>query len=180
MTIDPTKVSFSQAEGLEPRPQQLQLGELPYNAKMGFWNAFYLTDSAARPDDDEIIGDWYQVLMSVHADFFYEGLDTFSGEEYDVHEVYKSYFLDSEFNKVFDLILFIARHPNCPNRFIRGAIATFMAHHLAYVFDYKTRTIFPAVTPEEGQAIVDALVEGVWIGWSASTPDAVISFHQSR
>ena len=40
MTIDPTKVSFSQAQGYEPLPPQLKLGELPHNARMSFLERF--------------------------------------------------------------------------------------------------------------------------------------------
>ena len=159
MTIDPTKVSFSQAQGYEPLPQPLKLGELSREARMSFWNAFYRADQDSRSEYDELTGDWREVLLSVHADFFYEGLDTFMDGEEDIYDIYKTYFLDYDFNKVFDLITFIVRHPKCPHRFDAGVILTFMEHGLAYVFEYKSRTIFPATTPEEGKAIIDAVHE---------------------
>ena len=165
MTIDPTKVSFSQAQGYEPLPRQLQLGDIPYNARMSFWNAFYLADRDSRSedymfvDDYEIDKDWRQVLMSVHADFFYEGLDTFIDDDEHIYDIYKPYFLDADFNKVFDLIVFFVRHPQCPNQFIGEVGLAFLKHPIAYVFDFKSRTIYPAATPEEGKAIVDAVHE---------------------
>ncbi len=157
MTIDPTKVSFSQAQGYEPLPQQLQLEELPYNARMSFWNAFYATDRKERPHYGKVTEAWNQVLMDVHSSFFYEGLDEFDADDDEIYEIYKPYLLDTSFNKVFDLILFMVRHPQCPNRFIARVLATFLRHPLAYVFDHKTRTIYPAATPEEGRAIIDAI-----------------------
>ena len=82
--------------------------------------------------------------MAVHADFFHEGLDTFIDYNDDIYEIYKPHFLDVSFNNVFDLIVFLARHPKCPIRFVGGVVATFMQHPLAYVFEYKSRTIFPS------------------------------------
>ena len=157
MTIDPVKVSFSHAQGYEPLPQQLQLGELPYQARMSFWNAFYVADREERPHYGKITEAWHQVLMDVHSGFFYEGLDEFDADDGEIHNTYKPYFLDADFNKVFDLIVFMVRHPKCPNRFGAGVILTFMEHRLAYVFDHKSRTIIPATTPEEGKAIVEAV-----------------------
>ena len=159
MTMDPTKVSFSQAQGYEPLPRQLQLGELPYNARMSFWNAFYITDRKERPHYGKVTEAWNQVLMDVHSSFFYEGLDEFDADDDEIYEIYKPYLLDTSFNKVFDLIVFMVRHPQCPNRFIARVLATFLRHPLAYVFDHKTGTIYPAATPEEGKAIVDAVHE---------------------
>ncbi len=157
MTVDPTKVSFSVAQGLEPLPRQLQLGEVPYQARMSFWNAFYVADREERPHYGKITEAWHQILMDVHSGFFYEGLDEFDADDEEIYNTYKPYFLDADFNKVFDLITFIIRHSQCSNRFSAGVMLTFMEHRLAYVFDFKSRTIYPAATPEEGQAIIEAV-----------------------
>ena len=156
MTIDPTQVSFSQAQGYEPLPQPLQLEELSREARVGFWNAFYSTHTE-NAHMYGIASDWLNVLRSLHTDYFNDGLDSFDPHDQFIVHAYKSYFLESDFNKVFDLIIFMVRHPECPNRFIGGVMATFMEHRLAYVFDYKSLTIYPATTPEEGKAIIEAV-----------------------
>ena len=62
------------------------------------------------------------------------------------------------FNKVFDLIQFVLRHPQCPPGFIGQMQRTFAECRLAYTIDIgPPPTILPAVTPEEGKAVVDAL-----------------------
>ena len=157
MTIDPTKASFSQAQGYEPLPQQLQLEELPTNARTGLWNAFYLTHSESYTRYFGIDPNWNEVLASVHADLFHQGLDAFSTDFNRVMNSYRGVFAGAPFNKVFDLILHIARHEQCPEEYHARVASTLQQHRLAYVYDAKSRTIFPASTPEEGQAIVGAV-----------------------
>lgn len=62
MEIDPTKVSFSQAQGLKPLPRPLKLGELSKEARIDFWNAFYVVDRSRRNQFDGVKDSWYQIL----------------------------------------------------------------------------------------------------------------------
>ena len=162
MTIDPTKHSFSVAYGYKQLPPQLRLGDLPEAARMGFWNVFYTTYIAHKELSLGInfggrYFGWEKVLASAHADHFNQGLDTFNTNEVTIFGFYKSYFLTSQFIDVFDLILYLTRHEECPSEFIEDVANIFVKHGLAYVFDVSSRTILPASTPEEGQSIVDAL-----------------------
>ena len=62
------------------------------------------------------------------------------------------------FNKVFDLIQFVIRHPKCPSAFSKQMKATFVECRLAYTIDMeRPPTIIPAVTPDEGAAVVESL-----------------------
>ena len=62
------------------------------------------------------------------------------------------------FNKVFDLIQFVLRHPRCPRGFVTEMRSTFSDSHLAYTIDVgPPPTIVPAPTPEEGVAVVESL-----------------------
>ena len=62
------------------------------------------------------------------------------------------------FNKVFDLIQFVMRHPECPSGFIKAMKQVFADCRLAYVIDEKPPpTIRPAVTREEGAALLASL-----------------------
>ena len=157
MSIDPTKHSFSAAYGYEDLPQQLQPGELSEEARTGLWNAFFLTQNESYLRHFGIDPGWNDVLASVHADLFNLGLDTFSTDFNDINRIYRRYFAEAEINKVYDLILHIVRHENCPDEFHARVAAAFLKHRLAHAYDYKSRTIFPASTPEEGQAIIDAV-----------------------
>lgn len=124
---------------------------------MSFWNAFYLTQNESYTRYLGIDQNWNDLLASIHADYFNLGLDEFNPDFHQINTFYKKYFTDAEFNKLFDLILHIVRHANCPDEFHWRVATTFINHRLAYVYDTESRTIFPASTPEEGQAIVGAV-----------------------
>ena len=158
MTIDPTKVSFSQAQGLESFPQPLKLGELNSEARTDFWNAFFKLDRQHRNRFGESESIWQGFLESIHSGFFREALDDFKIDQPNVRSRYKNYFLRRSYNEVFDLLLFIMRRTLCPATFKAEIKYAFESNRLAYVFDGADPvTIYPATTPEEGKAIIDAV-----------------------
>ena len=157
MTIDPTKVSFSQAQGYEPLPQPLQLEELSHRARVRIWNAFH--ETFIDPDEDEEIDedDLDDLAYSLHMDLFEGAIDE-APSHWNYFDDFKEYFLGREFNEVFDLLTFLMRHNVCPETFISELVEVFSDCHLAYVIDTgSSPTIYPASTPEEGQATIDAL-----------------------
>ena len=160
LTIDPTRVSFSQAQGLTSLPTQLELGELSREARVDFWNAFYVVDQSHRNQFDEIDDVWYQMLTRTHARYFRRPLDEFSPRFHDVDSRYKGYFLYQSFNEVFDILTFLLRLADIPVTFKDEIEYAFETNRLAYVLDVTDpATIYPATTSEEGQAIVDAIHE---------------------
>ena len=158
MTIDPTKVSFSVAQGLEPLPHPLRLGELTEEVRIDFWNAFFNLDRqrrGLRGRPDFILLD---LLEAIHSGFFREGLDDLRSDKANIHSRYKNHILHRPYNEVFDLLLFIMRHTLCPATFKAEIKRAFEINQLAYVLDFSDgAVIYPASTPEEGQAIVQAI-----------------------
>ncbi len=62
------------------------------------------------------------------------------------------------FNKVFDLIQFVLRHPKCPPSFIVEMKLVFANARLAYTIDEaKPPTIIPAATEAEGNTVIESL-----------------------
>ena len=160
MTIDPTRVSFSQAQGYEPLPQPLNLEELNRRARVQIWNVFY--ETFIDPDEDEEIdvADLSDLVFSIHMDFFEMPIDEEpSGiAQWDYLEGFKDYFFKRRFNEVFDLLTFLMRHEVCPEAFTSKMCDVFRKSQLAYVIETgSSPTIYPASTPEEGQATIDAL-----------------------
>ena len=154
---DPTKHSFSVAFGYADLPQQMKLGELPQEARIGLWNAFFSTFQERYSTLRGMDYEWEEILTAAHADHFNLALDTFTIQPEHILGFYKRHFLEAEINGVFDLILFLARKDQCPYDFLLMVKRVFVNHRLAYVFDTNTRTIFQAYTPEEGQAMVAAV-----------------------
>ena len=73
---------------------------------------------------------------------------------------YQRKFMNDSFNKVFDLLLAIMRHPKCPPLFTAAVGLEFRKCRLAYVVDVDPfPTIHPAATEEEGDAILRATAE---------------------
>ncbi len=158
MTIDPTMVSFSQAQGLESFPQPLKLGELNREARTDFWNAFFKLDRQHRDPRGRSDFIWLRFLEAIHSGFFREALDDFRSDHTNVHSRYKTYIMRRQYNEVFDLLLFIMRRTLCPATFKAEIKYAFESNRLAYVFDGTDPvTIYPATTPEEGKAIIDAV-----------------------
>ena len=65
--IDRTKLTFSQAEGIDPIPQPAALGELPQNARAALW---YITYEKIRKSTDILVDlddPWATILQHYHA-----------------------------------------------------------------------------------------------------------------
>ena len=160
---DPRHLTFSQAQGLEPLPRPLALGELPQMARNRLWDVFYRATeehSDTSPGSPYLVvyGPWKEVLRDLYVKFFNEPTDGFSRFLDNIRDQYKDFMLGkTQYNKVFDLIQFIMRHPGCPPDFTSGIMAAFEECSMAYVVDTNDPpTIFPAATPEEGEAILKA------------------------
>ncbi len=151
MSIDPTRVSFSEAQGLRPLPRQLEPGELNDEARIDFWNAFYSADT-------QLFSTWRPIVKRAHIRFFREPLDEFVNDGRYIHPRYKTYMLDRPYHDVFDLLVFLMRHPHCPATFKAEIKFAFESNRLAYVVDATDPpTIYPATTLEEGKAIISAV-----------------------
>ena len=160
MTIDPTQVSFSQAQGLKRLPQPLALGELTEEVRIDFWNAFYVVDSQNRDQFDGIKNDWRQILSRTHSRHFREPLDELGISYRQVENRYKYFFLQEPYYEVFDLLVFLLRLSTMPSGFKAEIKYAFLTNRLAYVLDMTDpATIYPATTPEEGKAILAAVQE---------------------
>ncbi len=164
--VDDGPHSFSQAQGYEEIPAQLRLEELPREARTQIWNLFFahISRSTTTGGLDVldggpwIAGPWHEILKAKHCDFDHAPLDEWDPESSRIRRSLREDIERRPFNKVFDLIEFVLRHPSCPSGFIRQMRRTFTACRLAYTIDAKRPpTILPAATPEEGDAVVEAI-----------------------
>ena len=160
-TTDSRYLTFSQAQGYEELPRQLALEEMNQEARIRLWNLLF--DSAWVISDFAIFvrGDWRQILAEVHIRFFIRPVDEFTPDSMATVEFYKTAILyDLTFNKLFDLVQLLLRHPKCPTVFIRDVADVFSQCRLAYVVDTEEPvTILPATTEHEGQVIIGAINE---------------------
>ena len=169
--LDPRQHTFSEAQGIEEAPQILTLGELPRNARMRLWNVFYRTTVEAIPDPPQgyrghrfIWGEWAEVISDLIERFFHMPMDEMHifdsylgqlGPNFDaVVEKCKPLFQDALYNEVFDMLVYLMRHPQCHRDFIVGVEKVLTECRLAYIVDTNgVPTIFPAASPHEAEAI---------------------------
>jgi hypothetical protein len=164
---DGVNLSFSQAQGLEPLPQSLALGEVSLHFRTDVWNWLYtkLSNSVPKGSIYRIKGDWATGFTVLHASFFHGTLDTFDTDIRVLCEQYKSALIGNEqirWNQLFDLIQFILRLGSLMNE--REVIfsqmkSIFQKNLLAYdIIEIPPAgaTIVPTASPEEGDAIREA------------------------
>ena len=160
---DPRTFSFSQVQGYEDIPGPLKLEELPAEARTWIWSLLFsfLKKSTTRPrgtSTQYVVGAWEGVLVSKHVVHDRRPLDEWNTKFDPIRADLRHSIETLPFNKVFDLIQFVLRHRECPREFVDAMKHVFSRCRLAYTIDEGLPpTIVPAVTPEEGDAVVGAM-----------------------
>lgn len=160
--IDRTKVTFSQAEGLEPLPEPLNLGELSQEARAMLWLLVYgeLSENSEHvymSRRKEIKKGWFSILYNWHVFVEHKPADEFT-DDFDHHTRKFKYLINKgQYNEIFDFLQYVMRHQNRPNKFSRTVNMIFQKAKVAYTIIDDGPTIVPAATPEEGAAIGKAM-----------------------
>ena len=159
--IDRQNLTFSQAHGYEDLPQQLKLEELSKEARTKLWSLLYTLvrrESGYRFGDASSLGSiWKTIFMYLHINYHVLPANEFDASLGSFVNSYQRKFMNDSFNKVFDLLLAIMRHPQCPSLFTAAVALNFRECRLAYVVDVDPPpTIHPAANEEEGEAILRA------------------------
>ena len=156
------KVTFSQAQGYEEIPGPLRLEALPRQARTHIWNVFYYhLDQSTETwafDQRYISRIWEEILRAKH--LFHDNLplDEWSVNFGPIAQKLRGDIERMPFNKVFDLLQFVLRHPKCPRTFTGMMIHVFAECRLAYSIDEgEPPTIVPSSTEEEGNTIIQSL-----------------------
>ena len=158
-SLDPRNLTFSQAYGYEELPQALKLEEISDGARTMLWSVLF--DFVKQESyGHRVSGNWRTILVFLHIMYHERPVDEFDDSMRKFIDGYKQEFMSGRFNKIFDLLLAIMRHPECSQDFIRIVADVFKEFRLAYVVDVgPPPTIYPAATKEEGAAILQATAE---------------------
>ena len=105
--------------------------------------------------------EWWQIFQMLHREFLRRPMDEFTPTVGEVVQVYRELFLGNlAFNRIFDILQLIMRHPSCPVGFTVEVAEIFKQCQLAYVVNTEQPvTILPAATKQEGEAIIGAIKE---------------------
>jgi hypothetical protein len=143
----PLPLTFSQAQGLEPLPSPLALGEVSQTFRVDLWNWFL----------DRVLV-VQGLLGGLHTKFFRQPRDTFDLDAAK-SDLRRGILGAWKYNHLFDVLQFVLRQNGCPPAWIIEAKDLFRSNLLAYDLLYilpDGPTIVPNASPEEGEAIRQA------------------------
>ena len=157
--VDPRFLSFSQAHGYEALPQQLKLEELSKDARVRLWNVL------VSPSIDRFghyTHPWQEIFSYIYSHFLNRPLTSDVIEYADVQRLFdqpiQDFIQNEPFNRVFDLLLAVIRHKECPRLTIAQISEVFQNCQIAYFVDEgPPPAIYPSTTPEEGANIIESL-----------------------
>ncbi|VVT07358.1 conserved hypothetical protein [Sphingomonas aurantiaca] len=157
--LDRRSMTFRQAEGLDPLPTPVALGEVSREARSILWQYIYnFVTHEPRQDAETGYGlwltdEWHRALRNWHTRRLLRPADEFDPSLQAQLPFLKKAIWDWAPSYLFDLLTFLMRSEDLED--IEALVASaFEEARLAY--RVAEQTIFPAVTPEEGQTIAAA------------------------
>ncbi len=162
--INRSEVTFSQAEGIEPLPQQLNLRELSPLARSVIWKLVNdeIRSDSTRPQlssPSKVVHYWGAILRDYHVYHECKPVDEYNNHLQHVLSHIKKIIFQQDYNVVFDFLQFVLRHPNKPQEFGIGVATSLRTGRCASRLSDDQKTILPAASEEEGDAISGALKE---------------------
>ena len=156
------QITFEQAEGIEPLPAQLRIGELTQELRALLWAVFHghLQNSRQRPDYSKpLISDpWRGILLDKHIFRDHKMADDFDDNYDRCEKMVKAIFEAGDYVRVFGFVQWILRHPKRPFGLERQIDAVLRRAHAAYAV-LDGNTIIPIGSEAERQTIERAFVD---------------------
>jgi hypothetical protein len=142
---DRKRLTFEQAEGLEPLPSQLKLKEVSPELRAQLWHVFHQWLTVMSVTDDVIPGQSYlkgpfvQLLYDWHVTRRFKPADEFSqNSRFWINEL-KSVFMDGDYATILGFVQWVLRHRAKPYQLEIQVEDALRASHAAYaVFDKDT------------------------------------------
>src|SRR5713101_8460819 len=157
--LDRTKVTFEQAEGLEPLPSQLKPKEMSQALRTGLWYVLHTYLSAATQHHEfaraTLQDPWRTILFDLHVHRDNLPADEFSKEAEARIQKLKAIVLEGSYDQVFGLFQWLLRHPNCPHYVARPVENILKQNRAGYRLVDK-RTFFPIASEEDAEVAARA------------------------
>ena len=159
---DRTTLTFRQAEGLEPLPTPLALGEISEEARALIWSTFYRHLNASIHSSSSVVyqpaigNDWLETLVDWHVRREHRPIDEFQAYPSSVESWLKQIINNWRYDLLFDFLTFVMRHKKGPpiGKYLSQ---DFRDARLAYFI--QDNTIYPAATSQEGATLRTALTD---------------------
>ena len=156
------RLTFEQAEGVEPLPSQLQLREISPKLRAVLWSYIHgvLQKSTEHVDYGQPYIDkpWSVILKGMHVYRDHKMADEFSAEAKHIVRSIRQIFETGDYVACFGWIEFVLKHPACPHDFPNQIEAIFKYAQAAYrVIDKKI--ICPISSDTEHSTLVRAFAD---------------------
>jgi hypothetical protein len=149
------RLTFEQAEGVEPLPTQLKLKELSPAIRAALWDLTFqsITDHPLdRGQWGTFVEDpWRSILHYRHVYRLHRPTDEFNAEYKNVVAELKHLFIDSDYTQVLGFCQMVMRHGKCPYKFTEGVEAALRWGRAAY------RVLDKTIVPIGSEAELDTL-----------------------
>jgi hypothetical protein len=156
------KLTFEQAEGIEPLPSQLKLREVSPKLRAVLWNQIhrYLTDATASSDYGTPYLDkpWSTILKEEHVYRRHRMADDFANKAKGLIKETRDIFENGDYVAIFGWLEFVLKHPACPPNVAREIDGNLRFCRAAYrVVEHKV--ICPIASDAEHASIVKAFAD---------------------
>jgi len=156
------KLSFEQAEGVEPLPSQLKLREVSPKLRAVMWNQIhrYLTDATDSSDYGAPYLDkpWSTILKEEHVYRQHGMADDFKNNAKGLIKETRDIFENGDYLAIFGWLEFVLKHPACPPNVAKDIDGILRFCRAAYrVVEHKV--ICPIASDTEHRSIVKAFAD---------------------
>jgi hypothetical protein len=111
---DRIRLSFEQAEGVEPLPSQLQLREVSGEPRAVLWNTIQGVLDRSTTPGKYLDTPWSTILKDEHVYRRHKMVDDFANRANDRIREIRSIFEHGDYVAVFGWLEFVLKHPACP------------------------------------------------------------------
>jgi AbiJ N-terminal domain 4 len=154
---DRKRLTFEQAEGVEPLPSQLRPKEISQELSALLWAMVY--DSIVKTSDRRSLGiNWSQLLFDYHVSREHRPADEYTNDGIPAIQKLKGIMLSRNYVQVFGFLQFVIRHRECPLGFQERLNFTLTEGRAAYRILDKD-TIVPIGSEVELQTLERAFVD---------------------
>jgi len=154
---DRKKLTFEQAEGVEPLPRQLLLKEMSSELRALLWEVVYFSITIELFDD--FLGQrWGNILRDHHVNHAHLAVVEFdhSGSNHIIN--LKTIFFSGHYLLIFGFLQFVLRHKNVPRDFSKEIDCALVRGRAAYRV-LEARTIIPVGSEAELATLERAFVD---------------------
>jgi AbiJ N-terminal domain 4 len=157
------KLSFEQAEGIEPLPQQLKLREVSKELRARLWNKIHndlkeCTENSLYVDTPYLERPWSTILRDEYVFHRHGMVDDFENDARISIQATRQIFEKGSYAQIYGWLEFVLKHPACPLQFSKQIEAILHNCRAAYRI-VDEAIICPIGSDAEHATIVRALAD---------------------